>query len=184
MAELNVVQSVESLKAHQVPRHYSKSDPTILFITTAYLSPPFWICWMDSLKRQTKAPTSTGATTQTPFLFLNVSGVLNLLNMHTRLAGPSHKASSASDWWGGWATQDSCPQASPFANQVFVQTGSHFHTGIAGFSAPLLLIEDFILEGIHPSGPELKVAVLQHFSTQWPVSLGEAQLTQVVKQRR
>ncbi len=116
--------------------------------------------------------------------------------MHTRLAGPSHKASSASDWWGGWATQDSsCQQTCPFANHrslcildnVFRQSGSYFHTGIAGFLA-LLLIQDFILEGIHPSGPELKVAVIRHhnlmFSTQWPVSLGEAQLTQVEEQRR
>jgi hypothetical protein len=51
-----------------------------------------------------------------------------------------------------------------------------------------LLIEDFILERIHPSGPELKVVAIWHltliFSTQWPVSLGEAQLTQVVDQRR
>jgi hypothetical protein len=50
-----------------------------------------------------------------------------------------------------------------------------------------LLIQYFILEEIHPSGPELKVAAIWHltliFSTQWPVSLGEAQLTQVIEQR-
>jgi hypothetical protein len=49
-------------------------------------------------------------------------------------------------------------------------------------------MQDFILEGIHPSDPELKVAIIRHLnlivSTQWPVSIGEAQLTHVVEQRR
>jgi hypothetical protein len=71
MAELNVVQSAENLKAHQVPRHYSKSYPTSLSITTI-------LKLLDGFTQVAKAPTSTGAT-QTPFLFLNVSGLLNFL---------------------------------------------------------------------------------------------------------
>jgi hypothetical protein len=59
------------------------------------------------------------------------------------------------------------PAAWPFANQVFHQTGSYFHTGIAGLSA-LLLIEDFILAGIHPSGPEVTIAVMGHLTLIFP----------------
>jgi hypothetical protein len=53
-----------------------------------------------------------------------------------------------------------CKPSLPSNWQLF----SHWDCWVFG----LLLIEDFILEGIHPSGPELTVAVMGHLTLIFP----------------
>lgn len=72
MAELNVVQSAEKVKSPPGSTTVLKERPHKPISITTVLK------LLDGFTQVAKAPTSTGAT-QTPFLFLNVSGLLKSL---------------------------------------------------------------------------------------------------------